>query len=113
MHARTVALTFDRLKVAEGLRVYREEVIPLAQQQAGFAGAILLLDRDIGHAASITLWQTPEDVAATDASGYYADQVKRLEPYFASDPEREDYDVGVFARNDVTDPPKWARVVRA
>ena len=55
MFARTVALTFERVKVTEGLRVYREEIIPAAQKEPGFAGAILLLDRDIGHATSIRL----------------------------------------------------------
>jgi len=113
MEARVISLEFDRLHLAGGLRIYHEEVIPAAKQQAGFAGALLLLDRDIGHASSISFWQSAGALAATDTGSYFPDQIKRLQKVFTTSPEREDYEVGVFARSENPQPPKFARVVRA
>jgi heme-degrading monooxygenase HmoA len=113
MNARVVSLEFDRLHIADGLRTYRDEVIPAAVEQKGFGGAVLLLDRDIGHASSITFWESAEALAATDLGSYYAKQVARLEKFFRTSPEREDYEIGVFARGTLSDSPTFARVVRA
>jgi heme-degrading monooxygenase HmoA len=112
MHARVVFLHFDRSQLAEGLRAYREEVAPIAQQQAGFAGMLLLLERAIGAATSISLWDTAEALAATDLSPYYVEQISRLGQYFATAAEREDYEVGLLARGLSTSRPTFARVVR-
>src|SRR5574337_264458 len=113
MHARVVSLEVNRLKLTEGLQVYREQVAPAAQKQLGFAGILLLLDREIGHAASITFWQTVESRKASGEGDYYNEQVARLQPYFVEDPKPEDYEVGVIDDAETSKPPKVARVVRA
>ncbi len=113
MHARVVSLTFDRTQLADGLQAYREKVVPAAQQQGGFLGALLLLDRAMGHAASITFWESAEALVATEVSSYYVDRMIELGKYFAQMPDREDYEVGVFARGGASGQPTFARVVRA
>jgi len=41
-------------------RVVREELIPALQQEAGFSGAMNLVNRQSGEAMMITLWATEE-----------------------------------------------------
>ena len=112
MHARVLFLKLDRLQLAEGLKTYREEVALTARQQPGFAGMLLLLDRDVGTATSITLWDSAEALAATDVSPYYVEQISRIGKYFAAAAERQDYEVGLLARGETPIAPTFARVVR-
>ncbi len=113
MHARVVTLHFDRTHLADGVAAYREKVIPAAQAQGGFTGLLLLLDRDTGQAASMTFWSSAEALSATDQNSYYLDIMTQMGRYFDHAAEREDYEVGVFARGQATQSPKFARVVRA
>jgi hypothetical protein len=53
----------------EGLRIFREEVIPWLRDASGFRGWIVLVDRDEGRSLGITFWATEEAAADTDASG--------------------------------------------
>jgi hypothetical protein len=42
---------------------------------------------------SITLWATEADLLAGESSGYLAEQLGKLAPYFTAPPEREVYEV--------------------
>jgi hypothetical protein len=52
-------------RIEEGLRVYREEVIPWLRDSTGYRGWIVLLDRENETAVGITFWSTLD--AAVDA----------------------------------------------
>lgn len=54
-------------RVEEGLRIYREEVVPWLRDATGFRGFVALLDRDGETGLGITFWATEEDMSA-DAS---------------------------------------------
>jgi heme-degrading monooxygenase HmoA len=54
-------------RVEQGIATYKEQVVPQARTMAGFAGAIFLVDRSSGAAASVTFWESEEALRATEA----------------------------------------------
>jgi len=42
-------------------RIVREEMLPALEQEAGYAGAMNLVDRGTGNALMLMLWKTRED----------------------------------------------------
>ena len=65
MYARITTIQGSPEKGEEGIRQFREEVIPVVRNAAGFKGAMLLVDRESGKGQAISLW---EDKSAMDAS---------------------------------------------
>ena len=67
MHARIVTFegSPERMQGEDPGRRFRERVLPTLQQQAGFKGAYVLLDRARGKLLGITLWESEQ--AAQDA----------------------------------------------
>lgn len=53
-------------RTAEGIRVAREQILPAARLQDGFKGIYLLYDDESGRSLSITLWETEEDMKASE-----------------------------------------------
>ena len=53
-------------QTAEGIRVAREQILPVARLQDGFKGIYLLFDRERGRSLAITLWETEEDMKASE-----------------------------------------------
>ena len=53
-------------QTAEGIRVAREQILPAARLQDGFKGIYLLFDRESGRSLSVTLWETKEDMKASE-----------------------------------------------
>jgi heme-degrading monooxygenase HmoA len=53
-------------QTAEGIRVAREQILPAARLQDGFRGIYLLFDRESGKSLSVTLWETEEDMRASE-----------------------------------------------
>lgn len=66
MFARTTQIQGPPDRLDEAIRQYRDETLPAAQAQAGFAGGMLLADRRAGTAMSITLWETEENMADSE-----------------------------------------------
>jgi hypothetical protein len=44
-----------------GLEGFRECVVPVLAAQPGFAGCLVLANRDVGRALGVTLWATEEE----------------------------------------------------
>ncbi len=53
----------------EGVRLFREEVIPWLRDATGFRGWIVLFDRPGEKALGITFWTTEEAMTDSAASG--------------------------------------------
>jgi heme-degrading monooxygenase HmoA len=53
-------------QTSEGIRLAREQILPAARMQDGFEGIYLLFDRETGRSLSITLWETKEDMKASE-----------------------------------------------
>ena len=95
MHARVVTVQIQPGKMDEALRIYRDSVMPAAKGQKGFKGGLLLVDNNSGKAISITTWNTEADMQASEASGYFREQIAKFGSVFAVPPVREAFEVGI------------------
>ena len=80
--------------VEDSVRLFDESVIPAAEQEEGFMGAMLLV-RDDGRALAIDLCDTLENMRANERSGFYQSQVTKFAGKIVERPTREFYDVRV------------------
>jgi len=80
--------------VTEAVRLFDESVIPAAEQEAGFMGA-LLLTREDGRALVVDLCDTVEHMRANERNGFYQTQVAKFANKLVDRPSREFYDVAV------------------
>lgn len=71
MFARTTRIEGSPDRLEDGIRQFREETLPAARSQAGFSGGMLLADRASGAAMGVTLWDTEDDMHASEQ---FADQ---------------------------------------
>jgi hypothetical protein len=70
--------------------------MPAAKQQ-GFQSTTLLIDRAANKGMSITSLASEADLLASEASGYYQEQVAKVAPLCIVPPVREIYEVGASA----------------
>lgn len=68
MFARVSDVTGSPDKMDLGIAQFKEQVLPAIQGMDGFSRAYLLVDRAAGRALSISVWDTAEAMAATDAA---------------------------------------------
>lgn len=66
MHARVSTFQGNPEQAAEGIRLVKERVVPIARLQDGFKGIYVLLDRESGRSLAITLWETESDLRASE-----------------------------------------------
>ena len=93
MHARVVSMETLPMNVGEAVRIYQDRVLPAAREQEGFRGAFMLTDQDTGEGLSISLWDSEEDMHASEASGFYHRKLNELDALFISTPVRKHYEV--------------------
>ena len=79
--------------LSEAVRVYRDEVLPVARRQRGFKGAYLLVDEASGKYQSVTLWASEADMLEGTNSGYLRVQLARIQATFAGAAEIDYYGV--------------------
>ena len=60
--------TFEGIseRTAEGVRVAREQLLPIARLQEGFRGIYLLYEPESGRSISITLWDSEQDMYSSE-----------------------------------------------
>jgi hypothetical protein len=66
MYARHVTVRGSSDRIEEGIRSVRDRVFPVLKECKGFRGQLLLIDRDKGEAIGISLWDTEEDMLASE-----------------------------------------------
>lgn len=93
MQARVMTVQVQPGKRDEVIRIYRDSVILAAKQLKGFKDGLLLLDPDTGKCISISMWETEDDMTASEASGYLKEQIAKFAAVFAGPPIREHYEV--------------------
>lgn len=93
MHARVVSMEMLPMNVREAVRIYQERVVPAAREEEGFRGALMLTDPDTGEGLSISLWNSEDEMHASEASGFYHRKLDELEALFISTPVRKHYEV--------------------
>ncbi len=84
-------------KIDEAQIIYQNSILPEANRQQGFQGALFLTDSSAHRCISISLWETDDDLRASEASGFYQEQVAKLAHLFVTEPVREVCAVSVLA----------------
>ena len=95
MNAQVVTALFQPGKVEEGVREFRDHVVPRIMAHSGFKGALMLTDSSTGKMIALTLWETEAELKATESS--FQESVARVGQGLAGPPTRELYDVSVQA----------------
>ena len=94
MYARVTTTQFSPYRLDEAIHIAREQIVPAAQQQAGFKGFLMLVDRSTGKGITITLWEAEEDRGVTGQnSSYYRDAIGKIVPLLEAAPSVEDLEV--------------------
>jgi steroid delta-isomerase-like uncharacterized protein len=95
--ARFLPMQFQPDKLTEAQIIYQNSILPEANQQKGFQGLLFLTDQATNRCISISLWETEDDLRASEASGFFQEQVAKLVPLLVTEPVREVYAVSVLA----------------
>ena len=72
MFARVSTFQGSPDQTAEGIRVAREQILPVARLHDGFKGIYILFDRESGRSLSVTLWEGEEDMRASEEAALRA-----------------------------------------
>jgi hypothetical protein len=94
MVARVTHVAVDPKDIEEATRLFDESVVPAAEQEEGFMGALLLV-RDNGEAIAVDLCDTLEHLQQNEHSGFYQTQIAKFADKLVGTPSREFYDVKV------------------
>ena len=95
MHARVVIMEMQPIDVEEAVRTYRDRVVPAGREQEGFRGAWMLTDPETGGGLSISLWESADDMLASQESDFHHRELGELEDFLISAPVRKHYEVSV------------------
>jgi hypothetical protein len=63
--ARVTTFEGDPERMVEGVRIYRDQVVPWLRDSTGFRGVMILVDHENDRGMGLSFWTTME--AATDA----------------------------------------------
>jgi hypothetical protein len=80
--------------IEESARLFDESVVPAAEQEDGFMGAMLLVRPD-GRALALDLCDTLENMRQNERNGFYQTQVAKFAEKIIGSPFREFYEVRV------------------
>jgi quinol monooxygenase YgiN len=93
MHARIGTLHVRPEHFESVSRILRETVMPAAQRQPGFSSFVVLANREEGKVVGISLWETEQNLLASEFGEYLQDQVSRVISLLRRPPEFESYEV--------------------
>ena len=94
MVARVTQVRVNPEDMAESVRLFDESVVPAAEREEGFMGA-LLLTREDGRALVIDLCDTLQHMRANEQSGFYQEQIAKFADRIVDHPQREFFEVAV------------------
>ncbi len=94
MVARVTTVQVNPEDVSDSVRLFDESVVPAAEQEEGFMGA-LLLTREDGRAFVIDLCDTLEHMRENERNGFYQEQVAKFADRIVDHPQREFFEVAV------------------
>jgi heme-degrading monooxygenase HmoA len=96
MYGRVSIIEAPADKLDEGTKRMRDEIVPALRQLSGCQGVIALVDRTSGKNLVITLWDTEDDLRASEEQ---ANQLRRqaAESVDATaEPQVERYEVALY-----------------
>jgi quinol monooxygenase YgiN len=77
----------------EGIKIFRDAVMPQQKQQPGYKGALLLVDRATGKAMVFSLWQTEAEMKASEQNDHYRKQIAKFAHLFTAPSTQEVFGV--------------------
>ena len=81
-------------KIDDAIMMTQTVFAAAAQQQSGYRGFLLLVDRDAQQLTGISLWESAADrEASTGASGYYQDGIAAFSQLLTSQASTTNVDV--------------------
>lgn len=92
MFARVTRFQLKTDKLDEAIKVFKDN-IPEVKPKKGFRDHYLLLDRKMGKGATVALWDSEEDIIASEESGFYQAQWDKFKDFLTAPPVREIYEV--------------------
>jgi quinol monooxygenase YgiN len=94
MYARVTTIQISPYRLEEAIAILREQVVPAIQQQHGFKGYLMFVDRGTGKSINITLWEKESDRQVTGSnSAYYRDAIGKVVPFLTDTPVIEDLEM--------------------
>ena len=96
MYARHVTVHGTPDHIDEGIASVRDNVLPVLKQCAGFKGQLLLVDRNKGEAVGISLWDSEENMLASEEKVAAARQQTADEVQAEGAPEVVLYELPIY-----------------
>jgi hypothetical protein len=96
MYARHVTVYGSPERVDEAVQSVRDNVLPVLQGCPGFMGQLLLIDRAKGEAIGISLWDTEENMNASEEKVAAARQQTADQVGSGQAPEVALYELPIF-----------------
>jgi hypothetical protein len=94
MFARVTTIQISPYRLDEAIGILRGAVAPAMQQQDGFKGYLMFVDRSTGKSINITLWEGEEDRQVTGQnSSYYREAIGKIVPMLEEAPLVEDLEL--------------------
>ncbi len=93
MIARVTTWQIKLGKLEEGIKSFKEVVIPAIKSQKGYRSGNLLVDHKTGKCTTFTFWESKEDAIADEKSGQYRRMIDAAKGRYDVPPARELYEV--------------------
>src|SRR5437867_2072358 len=98
MYARVVTAQASSDNAEEGIRLWRDSVLPASKKQKGFKSGRLMVNRKTGKLVSVGLWETEADAQATgEGSAFLNEQMAKFATLLTAPPIVEHYEVAAEA----------------
>ena len=69
MFARVTTFQNQPGRLDDGVRIFRDDVLPWVREATGFRGSLILLDRESARTVAISFWATADAAGDEAASG--------------------------------------------
>lgn len=95
MYARVLTALAKPDQLDEMIRIIGDSTVASVKQELGFKGFLLLRERATGKGISITLWETPVDLKASETNGYLRHQLESIASCLSDPPIVGVYEVSI------------------
>ncbi|MHA2097658.1 MAG: hypothetical protein ACW99A_03150 [Candidatus Kariarchaeaceae archaeon] len=95
MFARKVEVTIRPGTMDDAISIYENSVVPAAKQLDGFKEGYLFINRENNTSVSIAIYDTLENLNASQESGFLQEQFAKFGAQMAGPPETSTYEIAV------------------
>ncbi|MFC2160022.1 antibiotic biosynthesis monooxygenase family protein [Acidobacteriota bacterium] len=93
MFARLLRMHIKEDQTGRAAKIFKESVVPMCREQKGYSGSIFLCDEKTSTCLPITLWESEEDMAKTEESRFFQEQLVKFMSLFSEPPVKESFKV--------------------